>query len=51
MGKVRAKGGNVLIARRPAWNGVYAGYPKVNGGTASEGDEDADIVFYQRFWP
>lgn len=51
MGKVRANGGDVLIARRPAWSGVYAGYPKIDEGTESEGDEDAEIVFTSVFGP
>ncbi|HCM1919164.1 TPA: hypothetical protein N3A33_005248 [Salmonella enterica subsp. salamae serovar 28:r:e,n,z15] len=48
MGKTQASAGgqkSSLTARRPAWSGVYDGYPKVNGGTSSESDEDPEIVF------
>lgn len=52
MGKVHASAGgqkSSLTARRPTWNNVYNGYPKVNGGTSSEGDEYYDTVFTNVF--
>lgn len=42
---VAGKSSTQLKVKRPAWSQVYAGYPKIGAGTASENDLPANEVF------
>ncbi|WP_380177456.1 T6SS effector amidase Tae4 family protein [Kalamiella sp. sgz302252] len=54
MTTITARSGNStssLNVKRPSWASVYAGYPKVNGGTDFENDLNGEEVFISIFGP